>query len=91
MQRAVGVPVATSVEPVPHNLAPRGFYRRDSAEAGERRLALQPLGVVPYRHKQRGCVVRADAGQSHELRSHLRDQPRELDVELSAISSESDR
>jgi hypothetical protein len=46
--RAVGLPVATSVEPVPHDLARRGFYRRDPAEAGQRRLALQPRSSTSW-------------------------------------------
>src|SRR5829696_8859911 len=46
VQRSVGVPVATAVEAMPDNLARGSLDRRDTAEAGEGGLALQPLGIV---------------------------------------------
>ena len=43
VQRAVGLPVATTVETVPHHLARGGLGGSDPAEVGEGGLASQPL------------------------------------------------
>src|SRR4051812_7981813 len=57
VQRAVGVSVATPVEPMSSHLARRGFYGRNSTQARERRLAFEPLGIVSgYDEECRGVV-----------------------------------
>src|SRR5215208_4348591 len=46
VQGAVGLPVATAVEAMPHDLAGGGFDGGDPAQTGEGGLAPQPLRVV---------------------------------------------
>jgi hypothetical protein len=46
VQRAVGLPVATSVEAMAHYLSRGGFHGRHSAETREGGLTPQPLGIV---------------------------------------------
>ncbi len=63
--------------------------RRDTAEAGEGGLALQPLGMVSDHGQQRRSVVGDYAWQGNQLRDGFRHQPIELHVQLGVSSSSS--
>src|SRR5215203_3806806 len=78
VQRTVSLPVAASVETVPHHLAGGGFDGRDPAQTGEGGLAPQPLRVVPGHDQERRGAVGADARPRDQLRGHLRHQPLEV-------------
>lgn len=54
VQRAVRLPVAAPVEPVPHGLAARGGDGAGPAYRRERRLGAQPARVVPGRDRELG-------------------------------------
>ena len=87
VQRTVGFPVATAVEAMPDDLAGGGFDGRDSAEAGEGRLAPQPLRVVAGHDQERGGVVGTDARQ-RDQRGAACATSRSRCASSSAISSE---
>src|SRR5215217_8798259 len=89
VQRTVRLPVASSVETVPHHLAGGGLDGSDSAEAGEGGLAPQPLGVVAGHNQERRGVVGTDARQREQPRGGLRHQPLELRVQLGYLLRES--
>src|SRR5215208_4510948 len=86
VQCAVGFPVATAVEAVPHHLAGGSLDGRDSAQTGEGSLALQPLGVVPGHDQQGRGVLGTDARQRDQLRGGLRHQPIEVRLKLGDLS-----
>src|SRR5215218_3632800 len=82
VQCAVGLPVTSSVETVPHDLAGGGLDGSDPAEVGKRGLAPQPLGVVASHNQERRGVVGADARQGDQLRGDLPHQPIEVRLQL---------
>src|SRR5215203_863002 len=88
VQCAVGVPIPAAIEPVPNYFSRRGFDGRDSAEAGERGLTLQALGVVPGHTQQRRCMVRTDTQKSGQLRGGIRHQPIQLLIQLGDLFGE---
>ena len=83
-QGVVGLPVATSVEPVADGLAGRGVDRGDTAEVGEGRLGGDPFGVVAG-GEQQGGGVHADARQLEEARGGRSNETGELTVEVGAV------
>jgi hypothetical protein len=72
VQRAVGLPVTSWVETVPHDLAGGGLDGSDPAEAGKGGLAPEPLGVVASHNQEGGGVVGADARQGDQLRGRAK-------------------
>src|SRR5215207_224888 len=73
---------------MPDNLAGGSLRRRDTAEAGEGGLALQPLGIVSDYGQQRRGVDGAYAWQGNQLRSGFHHQPIELHVQLGDLFAE---
>ena len=89
VQRPVGISVATPVESVAYHLAGGNFYGRDPAEACERSLAAQALGVVAGYEQERPSVVRTDSRQGDKFRGNLSHKPIELHVQPGDLLRES--
>src|SRR5215217_565462 len=89
VQRPVGVCVTSTVEAVAHCLARGGRHRSHTAQAGEGRLALlEPLRIVSDGNQHRGRRVGTHAPERDEGGHGLRDQPRDLFVELNDLLGE---
>ena len=68
VQRGVGLSVAASVEAVAGEGAGRGWDRVGAAQGGERGFAVESVGVVAGRERERCCGVGSHAGQLQERR-----------------------
>jgi hypothetical protein len=70
-QCTVGGTVTAAVQPVALGLAAGMLDRADTTERGERRLAVEPVGVVAGGDQQLGGADRTDAGPGQQPRSDL--------------------